>query len=97
MCTCSYVSNVHMLCMSFYFLREGFPEERIKAVLHQIERGIKHQSSHFGLSLITVSILVCVCVCVCVHAHACVCMRACMCVRACTRGWVCVCMCMCVF
>jgi Zn-dependent M16 (insulinase) family peptidase len=30
---------------------EGFPEQRIKAVLHQIELSLKHQSSNFGLSL----------------------------------------------
>uniref|UniRef100_A0AAQ4PYB9 Presequence protease, mitochondrial n=1 Tax=Gasterosteus aculeatus aculeatus TaxID=481459 RepID=A0AAQ4PYB9_GASAC len=29
----------------------GFPEERIDALLHEIEIGLKHQSANFGLSL----------------------------------------------
>ena len=32
----------------------GFEEERVKAILHQIELAMKHQSSNFGLSLISV-------------------------------------------
>ncbi|XP_065908941.1 presequence protease, mitochondrial-like [Dysidea avara] len=32
--------------------KEGFPEDRIKAVLHHLERGIKYQSTNFGLTLI---------------------------------------------
>lgn len=32
---------------------EGFPEDRIRAVLHQIELGIKHESTNFGLHLIS--------------------------------------------
>ena len=51
---CDYVRNCH--CCS-----EGFPEERIKAVLHQIELRLKHQSSSFGLSLISVSLLYLIC------------------------------------
>lgn len=30
---------------------EGFPAERIEAILHRIELGTKHQSSNFGLNL----------------------------------------------
>ncbi|XP_065906804.1 presequence protease, mitochondrial-like isoform X4 [Dysidea avara] len=33
-------------------VKEGFPEDRIKAVLHHLERGIKYQSTNFGLTLI---------------------------------------------
>ena len=32
--------------------RDGFPSERIEAVLHQIEVGIKHQTPSFGLNLV---------------------------------------------
>ncbi|XP_019848663.1 PREDICTED: presequence protease, mitochondrial-like isoform X1 [Amphimedon queenslandica] len=32
--------------------QEGFPEERVKAILHQVEIGLKHQSSNFGLALL---------------------------------------------
>ena len=32
----------------------GFEEERVNAVVHQIELAMKHQSSNFGLSLISV-------------------------------------------
>jgi Zn-dependent M16 (insulinase) family peptidase len=32
--------------------REGFAQERVSSVLHQIELGLKHQTSKFGLSLI---------------------------------------------
>ena len=39
-----------------FLFSEGFAEERIRAVLHQIELGLKHQSSSFGLSLIMVSV-----------------------------------------
>lgn len=31
---------------------EGFPQERIDAILHRIELGTKHQSSNFGLGLV---------------------------------------------
>jgi Zn-dependent M16 (insulinase) family peptidase len=34
--------------------REGFAQERVSSVLHQIELGLKHQTSKFGLSLIMV-------------------------------------------
>ena len=34
--------------------REGFAEDRVSSVLHQIELGLKHQTSKFGLSLIMV-------------------------------------------
>ena len=37
-----------------YDCREGFPSERIEAVLHSIELATKHQSSNFGLGLIMV-------------------------------------------
>ncbi|XP_041378980.1 LOW QUALITY PROTEIN: presequence protease, mitochondrial-like [Gigantopelta aegis] len=30
---------------------EGFPEQRVKAMLHQIEISLKHQSSNFGLAM----------------------------------------------
>lgn len=33
-------------------IRDGFPEERIEAVLHRIELALKHQTSIFGLGLI---------------------------------------------
>lgn len=32
--------------------REGFPAERVEAVLHSIELAVKHQTSNFGLSMI---------------------------------------------
>ena len=32
--------------------KEGFPPERVEAVLHSIELGIKHQTSNFGLNLV---------------------------------------------
>lgn len=32
--------------------REGFPAERVEAVLHSIELGVKHQTANFGLSMI---------------------------------------------
>ncbi|OTF72438.1 hypothetical protein BLA29_003942 [Euroglyphus maynei] len=32
---------------------EGFPQERIDAILHRIELGTKHQGSNFGLGLLT--------------------------------------------
>lgn len=38
-----------------YYCREGFPSERIEAALHKVELATKHQSSNFGLGLITVS------------------------------------------
>lgn len=38
-----------------HYCSEGFSETRVKAVLHQIEMGLKHQSSNFGLSLMLVS------------------------------------------
>ena len=38
------------------FSSEGFPEDRIRAVLHQIELGLKHESTNFGLHLISVGI-----------------------------------------
>jgi len=33
-------------------LRDGFSSERVEAVLHSIELGVKHQSSNFGLSMV---------------------------------------------
>ncbi len=36
--------------------REGFHEDRVRSVLHQVELSVKHQSSSFGLGLITVSV-----------------------------------------
>ncbi|XP_064404752.1 presequence protease, mitochondrial-like [Halichondria panicea] len=32
---------------------EGFHEDRVRSVLHQVELSVKHQSSSFGLGLIT--------------------------------------------
>ena len=43
-----------LLELSLFVFREGFSETRVKAVLHQIEMGLKHQSSNFGLSLMLV-------------------------------------------
>ncbi|KAL9969305.1 hypothetical protein ACROYT_G021504 [Oculina patagonica] len=34
-------------------IEEGFPSERIEAALHRVELATKHQSSNFGLGLIT--------------------------------------------
>jgi len=31
---------------------EGFPAERVEAVLHGIELSVKHQSANFGLSIL---------------------------------------------
>ena len=36
--------------------RNGFEQERIEAILHKIELGLKHQSEKFGLNLGIVSI-----------------------------------------
>jgi len=33
-------------------IEEGFPEERIQAVIHSVELALKHRSSNFGISLI---------------------------------------------
>ena len=40
-------------------------------MLHHIERGIKYQSSNFGLTLISVGAYMSACVYVCVHVFAC--------------------------
>ena len=55
---CSYPPYIVSL-ISFY--RKGFPEDRIKAVLHHIERGIKYQSTNFGLTLVSVCNVMCTC------------------------------------
>ncbi|XP_070570362.1 presequence protease, mitochondrial-like isoform X2 [Ptychodera flava] len=34
-------------------IQEGFPEERIEAVLHKIELSLKHQTTQFGLGVIS--------------------------------------------
>ena len=34
--------------------RKGFEEERVESVLHQIELQLKHQTSHYGRSLMMV-------------------------------------------
>ena len=93
-CTFNYVRSSHVYIIyvrswnfNFYVynvFREGFPEERIKAVLHQIERGIKHQSSHFGLSLISVSLVEYIILQVSCYYSLCVFMymRMCMCCSA---------------
>ena len=44
------LSHMYILC----YCREGFPSERIEAALHKVELATKHQSSNFGLGLITV-------------------------------------------
>ena len=65
-CQCMCMPNAHRVCvlwnssslscsLSFLVLREGFSEKRVKAVLHQIELGLKHQTSNFGLSVATVT------------------------------------------
>ena len=49
-----------MICAPTYLCivcREGFPSERVEAALHRVELATKHQSSNFGLGLITVNIV----------------------------------------
>jgi len=46
--SCFYV--VLLIC------RDGFEPERIEAILHKIELGLKHQTEKFGLNLGVVSI-----------------------------------------
>ena len=41
------------------FYREGFKETRVSSILHQIDLGMKHQTSNFGLSLMMVRKVVC--------------------------------------
>jgi len=41
-----------------FVCRDGFEPERIEAVLHKIELGLKHQSEKFGLNLGVVSICI---------------------------------------
>ena len=36
--------------------REGFEPERVEAILHKIEIGLKHQTTQFGLHLGVVSV-----------------------------------------
>ena len=43
---------LHVLALAY---SEGFNSERVQSVLHQVELGVKHQSSNFGLGIITVS------------------------------------------
>ena len=38
--------------------REGFEPERVEAILHKIEIGLKHQTTQFGLHLGVVSITI---------------------------------------
>ena len=50
-----------MICAPTYLCivcREGFPSERVEAALHRVELATKHQSSNFGLGLITVNIVI---------------------------------------
>ena len=35
--------------------REGFKETRIESVLHSVELALKHETSNFGLNLVSVS------------------------------------------
>jgi hypothetical protein len=35
--------------------REGFDESRIESVLHSVELSLKHETSNFGLNLVSVS------------------------------------------
>ena len=39
-----------------YCFSDGFQEERVQAILHQMELAMKHQTSNFGLHLISVSV-----------------------------------------
>ena len=51
----------YMICAPTYLCivcREGFPSERVEAALHRVELATKHQSSNFGLGLITVNIVI---------------------------------------
>ncbi len=41
--------------MNMILFREGFEQERVDALLHRIELGLKHQSGKFGLHLGVVS------------------------------------------
>lgn len=43
--------NTHL---SIVFLRKGFEDDRIEALLHKIEIQMKHQSTSFGLALTSV-------------------------------------------
>ena len=43
-----------MWCFTYRF-SDGFQEERVEAILHQVELAMKHQTSNFGLHLISVS------------------------------------------
>ena len=48
----------HGIVYSFVILNhsDGFSEDRIHSVLHQVELDLKHQKRNFGLMLATVSI-----------------------------------------
>ena len=43
------------MTFKFVFLREGFEDERIESILHRVELSQKHQTSNFGLGVISVS------------------------------------------
>ena len=44
--------------MRFIPCRQGFEPERVEAILHKIEIGLKHQTTQFGLHLGVVSLTV---------------------------------------
>ena len=45
----NYIPILHVIYCCYY--RAGFEEERIEALLHSIELGLKHETAHFGLKL----------------------------------------------
>ena len=53
--TCPFISSskIIFLYSVIYccYCRAGFEEERIEALLHSIELGLKHETAHFGLKL----------------------------------------------
>ena len=58
-----YICGVHNIYQKTFSVsttfREGFAEDRVSSVLHQIELGLRHQTSKFGLSLIMVRKYLC--------------------------------------
>ena len=48
-----------MLKFLVIIFREGFEKKRVSSILHQIELGLKHQKSNFGLSIVMVRGVVC--------------------------------------
>ena len=50
-----YIPSYYYYMLYIDCFRNGFPEDNISAVLHQIELSQKHQSGNFGLNLISVS------------------------------------------